>query len=217
METFSSNWFNQEKVDLIKRKSSSCLSFPLPLDFLYLSVLQNFNVIFCSENNFVFLYVLHPFCLLPSCIWILIFHRWLKKSINLSSFLWKTSLPLHILYSEVCGTKLILVTEHKKDGAMFCCVSQERIPKMFLSKFRSLANSEVQLHIKSLLRRVADTFTGLLSEGDHERKTYSNKLFICVNLWGWHYLRHGFIKQQRDTDCCNIRCRGISRRTVYAL
>ena len=94
-----------------------------------------------------------------------------------------TSLPLHILYSEVCGTKLMLVIEHKKDGAMFCCASQERIQKMFLSKFRSLANSEVQLHIESLLRCVADIFTGLSSEGDHARKTYSNELFICVALW----------------------------------
>lgn len=45
----------------------------------------------------------------------------------------------------------MLVSEHKKCRAMFCCMSQERIPKMFLSKFRSLADSEVQLHVESLL------------------------------------------------------------------
>lgn len=74
----------------------------------------------------------------------------------------------------------MLVIEHKKDEAMFSCVSQERIPKMVLSKFRSLANSEVQLHVE---RCMADIFTGLSSEGDHARKTYSNELFICVALW----------------------------------
>lgn len=111
----------------------------------------------------------------------------------------------------------MLVIEHKKDEAMFCCVSQERIPKMFLSGFRSLANSEVQLHIESLPRLVANILTGLSSEGDRARKTDSNELFKCVALWSCYYLRHSFIKQQGDIDCFSIRSRGISRRLVYAL
>lgn len=91
-----------------------------------------------------------------------------------------SSLLLHILYTEACGTKLMLVIEHKKHGAMFCCMSQERIPKVFLSKFRSLADSEVQLHIESLLTHLADTFTALSSEGDQPRKNYSNEVFLYI-------------------------------------
>lgn len=78
----------------------------------------------------------------------------------------------------------MLVTEHKKDEVMFCCVSQERIPKMFLSKFRSLADSEVLLHIESLFSCMDDIFTGdakpgLSYESDNARKTYSNEFFMC--------------------------------------
>lgn len=77
----------------------------------------------------------------------------------------------------------MLITKHKKDGAMFCYVSQERVPNKFLSKIRSLANSEVQLRVESHFRCMADKFTGLSSEGDHARKMYSNEFFICVALW----------------------------------
>lgn len=50
---------------------------------------------------------------------------------------------------------------------------------MILSKVRSLANSEVQLHVENHFRCVADKFTGLSSEGDHAGKTYSNEI-LCV-------------------------------------
>lgn len=60
---------------------------------------------------------------------------------------------------------------------------------MFLSKFRSLADSEMQLHIESLSFCMADKFTGSktrgsepeLSKSDHARKTYSSEL-LCVAL-----------------------------------
>lgn len=76
----------------------------------------------------------------------------------------------------------MLIIEHKKDGAMFCYVSQERIPNKFLAKIRSLANSEVKLHVKSHFRCAADKFTGLSSEGDHAGKTYSNEFFNMCSL-----------------------------------
>lgn len=76
----------------------------------------------------------------------------------------------------------MLVIEHKKHGAMFCCMSQETIPTVFLSRFRSLADSEVQLHVESLLTHLADTFTALSSEGDQPRKNYSNELFYISSL-----------------------------------
>lgn len=78
----------------------------------------------------------------------------------------------------------MLAIEHKKDEVMFCCVSQESIPKMFLFKFRSLADNEVLCHIESLLSCMDDIFTGdakrgLSYESDSARKTYSNELFMC--------------------------------------
>lgn len=62
---------------------------------------------------------------------------------------------------------------------MFRYVSQDKAPNKFLSKIRSLANSEVQLHVESHFRCVADKFTGLSSEGDHAGKSYSNE-FLYV-------------------------------------
>lgn len=131
------------------------------------------------------------------------FHRWLK---NKTELLFASSILaiISFIYWNL-WPKLMLVIVYKKTEVMFCCMSQERIQKMFLSKFRSLADSEVQLHIKSLFCCMAGKFTGsktrgsepeLSSKSDHARKTYSNEL-LCVALRSWHCLRYGFILQQR--------------------
>lgn len=60
-----SSWRYFPVTDLIKRNSSSHLSFPL--DLLSLTVLEISQQFIFYENN-VFLHTLHPFCLLSSCI-----------------------------------------------------------------------------------------------------------------------------------------------------